>query len=162
MPSSWANPRTWTPLGQLALKSESDSSVTVELGGQTEDREFVSERLLLPPRTRVETQLTYYSVGSLHVETPPDARLAIHTPTRGEAHVIQSFEWSNIWVYGMDIYLVGWISRAEFRQHANVIPPGTRVFQYNRTRVKNLALPVRELNPLEALLEKVKAWKGGK
>jgi hypothetical protein len=162
LPRSWANPQTWTPLGQLVLKSESDSPVTVELGGQTEDREFVSERLLLPPHTRVEAQTMYYSVCSLHVESPPDGRVAIHTPTRDETHIIQPYEWNNIWVYGMDIFLVGWISRAEFRQRANLILPGTRVFQFNRTRVKNLAMAVRELHPLVALLEKVKAWKSKK
>jgi hypothetical protein len=162
MPRKWANPRTWTPLGKLALKSESDPSITVELGGQTEDREFVSERLVLPPRTRVEAQTEYFSISSIHVERPPNARVAVRSPMQDETHVIQPSEWSNIWVYGMDIYLAGWISRGQFRNQADLISPGTRVFQYQRTRVKNLSLPVRGLFPLEVLLGKVKAWKGGK
>jgi hypothetical protein len=162
LPRGWASPKTWTPLGQLALKSETNSPVTVELGGQVEDREFVSEKLILPHHIRVVSQITYYSISSLYVENQPEGRVAIHSPARGETHVIQPHEWGNLWVYGMDIYLTGWISRAEFRQRANLILPGTRVFQYNRTRVKNLALPVQDLNPLETLLEKVKAWKGGK
>ena len=158
LPKTWANPQTWTPLGHLALKSESDSPVTVELGGQIENREFVSERLVLPPRARVESRTAYFSLASLHVESPPDGRVAVHSPARSETHVIHPHEWGNIWVYGMDIFLTGWMSRAEFRQRARPIQPGTRVFQYDETRVKNLAVDVRELRPLGALFEKVKAW----
>jgi hypothetical protein len=158
LPREWANPQTWTPLGRLALKSESDSPVTVELGGQVEDREFVSERLVLPPRERVESRTAYFSLASLYVESPPDGRVAVHSPARGETHVIQPHEWGNVWVYGMDIFLTGWLSRAEFRHRAHSILPGTRVFQYDETRVKNLAVDVRELRPLGALFEKVKEW----
>ncbi len=162
LPRKWANPQIWTPLGLLALKSENDSPTTIELGGQTGDREFVSERLVLPPHARVESQVQYYSISSLHAESPLKGRVGIHSPTRNETLVIQPHQWGNIWVYGMDIHLTGWISRAEFRQRANLILPGTRVFQYRATRLKNLALPVRELHPLVALQEKVKTWKGGK
>lgn len=158
LPRDWANPQTWTPLGRLALKSESDSPVTVELGGQIEDREFVSEKIILPPHTRVVSKTAYFSVASLHVESPPDGRVAVHSPARGETHVIQPHEWGNVWVYGMDIFLTGWLSRAEFRQRAHSILPGSRVFQYDETRVKNLAVDVRDLKPLGALFEKVKEW----
>jgi hypothetical protein len=58
----------------------------------------------------------------------------------------------------MDIFLTGWMSREEFRRRAYSILPGARVFQYDETRVKNLAVNVRDLRPLGALLEKVKAW----
>ena len=158
LPRDWANPQSWSPLGRLSLKSECDAPLTVELGGQTEDRAFVSERLILPPRTRVEAETAYFSAASLRVESLPDGRVAVHSPARGETHVIHPHEWGNIWVYGMDIFLAGWMSRAEFRQRAHSILPGSRVFQYDETRVKNLAVDVRELRPLGALLEKVKEW----
>jgi tRNA(Ile2) C34 agmatinyltransferase TiaS len=60
----------------------------------------------------------------------------------------------------MDILLAGYISRADFRQAASLIQPGTRVFQYNRTKTKNLAVPVSELKPLSQLFERVKEWEG--
>jgi hypothetical protein len=123
-----------------------------------EDREFVSERLILPPRARVESRTAYFSLASLHVESPPAGRVAVHSPARSETHVIQPHEWGNVWVYGMDIFLTGWLSRAEFRHRAHSILPGSRVFQYNETRVKNLAVDVRDLKPLGALFEKVKEW----
>jgi len=58
----------------------------------------------------------------------------------------------------MNIFLAGWIAREEFRRRAVLIREGSRVFQYDTTRTKNLAVPVRDLHPLGALLEKVKEW----
>jgi hypothetical protein len=158
LPKTWANPQTWSPLGRLALKSECDEPVTVELGGQIEDREFVSEEIVLPPRTRVTAKTAFFSLASLHVESPPNGRVAVHSPARRETVVIQPHEWGNIWVYGLDIFLTGWMSREEFRRRAYSVLPGARVFQYDETRVKNLAVDVRHLRPLGALLEKVREW----
>jgi hypothetical protein len=162
LPRDWAKPQSWTPLGCIALKSECDASLTVELGGQIEDRSFVSERIILPPHTRVESRTAYFSAASLRVESLPLGRVAAHSPARRETHVIHPHEWGNIWVYGMDIFLTGWMFRAEFRQRAHSILPGTRVFQYDETRVKNLAVNVRDLHPLGTLLEKVKEWESRK
>lgn len=158
LPKTWANPQIWSPLGRLALKSESDTEMTVEIGGQVESREYISERVTLKPRTRAEASTGFFSVASLHVESPPLGRIALHSPARGETVVIQQIDWGNIWVYGMDIFLAGWMSREEFRRRAYSILPGARVFQYDETRVKNLAVNVRDLRPLGALLEKVKEW----
>ncbi len=162
MPREWANPQNWIPLGALALKSEGEVPLIIELGGQTEDRAFVTETIALPPRTRVEAATAFFALSSLHVKSPPNGRVAIHSPARRETYVIRPHEWSNLWVYGMNIYLAGWIARDEFRRRAELIREGTRVFQYDRTRTKNLAVPVSELHPLGALLEKVKAWERGK
>lgn len=162
LPKQWANPEAWTPLGRLSLKSECDIPINLEVGGQTEDRSYITEIIELSPLKRAEVAANFFSVASLHVKSPPDGRVAIHSPMRRETHVVQSHEWNNIWVYGMDVYLTGWISREEFRRRAITIPPGSRVFQYERTSVKNLAVDVRELKPLSVLLGKVKEWKGKK
>jgi hypothetical protein len=67
-------------------------------------------------------------------------------------------DWGNIWVYGMEIVLAGWITREEFSRRAQPIREGARVFQYDRTRVKNLAVPISELKPLSNLFERIKEW----
>jgi hypothetical protein len=56
------------------------------------------------------------------------------------------------------VLLAGFITRAEFKQHASPIHPGARVFQYDRTRTKNMAVPVSDLKPLSELFGRVKAW----
>ena len=162
MPKTWTRPRNWIPLGPLTLKSESDETLSLEIGGQDQGREFTTRSIELPPRTRLEVDAGLYSLAYVHVKSRPNARLGIHSPSRKETYLIHSVEWSNIWVYGMNIYLAGWISRQEFRQRASLIHEGIRVFQYSQTRTKNLAVSVSDLRPLSELLERVREWVRGK
>jgi len=158
LPNDWRKPVHWNPLGALALKSDCNTPITVELNGQTEDREFVTETLILPPRERVEAKTKFFALAALHAQSPPDGRVAIHSPARRDTYVIHPLEWGNLWVYGMDIFLTGWISREEFRRKAEMIREGARVYQFEQTRVKNLAVPIRELRPLDELFERVREW----
>jgi hypothetical protein len=99
---------------------------------------------------------------AVHVKKIPSVRLGIHCPTYKETHLIPPLEWKNIWVYGMDIILAGFISRGEFRQRAKLIAPNSRTFQYDRTKTKNLAVPVSELSPLPDLFARVREWESQK
>ena len=158
MPEAWARPSTWSPLGRLALKSESEQTHIVEIGGQDASREMRSRLVEMPPRTRVEVEEGFFSLSYVHVKSVPDARIGIHSPVRKEIHLIDRTDWGNIWVYGMGILLAGYLTRAEFSRRASPIQPGARIFQYDRTRTKNLAVPVAELRPLSELFERVKEW----
>ncbi len=158
MPKAWIQPQTWMPLGPLTLKSESEEPLLLEIGGQDAGREFLTRSLQLAPRTRLQVDGDFYSLAYVHVKSRPTARLGIYSPTRRETHLVASVEWSNLWVYGMDICLAGWISREEFRQRASLIQEGSRVFQFNQTRTKNLAVSVSELRPLSELFEHVREW----
>jgi len=155
MPKTWVRPRTWIPLGPLALKSESDEILKLEIGGQNSDRDFTTCKLELPPHTRMSANENFYSLAYIHVDSKPKARLGIHSPTRRETYLIEPIAWSNIWVYGMDIYLAGWITRQEFRRRASLIAEGSLVFQYHQTRTKNLAVPVSDLRPMSGLFERI-------
>ena len=158
MPAEWVRPQAWIPLGPLALKSETNKTLTVEIGGQDANRDFVTRRLDLPPRTRVQIEGDFHALAYIHVTTQPDGRIGIHSPSRHETYLIQPGDWGNIWVYGMRIYLTGWIGREEFRQKAGLLYEGSRVFQYDRTRTRNLAVAVSDLRPLSELLSRVSAW----
>ncbi len=158
LPDAWARPSVWSPLERLALKSECDQPLRLELGGQDAERRFVTRTLDLPPRQRVLLPERWYTVAYLHARRRPEARLGIHSPQRGAAYIIQPHEWGNIWVYGMDIFLAGWITRQEFRRKASLLHAGAPIFQYTRTRTKNLAVPLAELSPLAPLLEQVRLW----
>lgn len=159
MPEKWRKPFHWNPLAPLVLKSESEAEMLVEISGQDEGRGFATRLVNLPPKTRVTVNDPFYSLTSIHVKNIPSARLGIHTPAYKEAHIIAPLEWGNIWVYGMDIYLAGYIARGEFRQRAKQIAPNSRVFQYEHTKTKNLAVDVSELKPMQDLFERVREWK---
>ena len=158
MPNAWMRPSNWKSLGTLVLKSASAETQIVEVNGQDERREVRSLAVELPPNTRVQVEDIFFSVAYIHSRSLPDARIGIHSPAAQKTHLIGATEWGNIWVYGMEITLAGWITRAEFNQRAKPLREGARVFQYDRTRAKNLSVPVHELKPIQNLLERVREW----
>jgi len=158
LPDEWARPANWLPLEKLALKSECEAPIRVEIGGQNAGREFVSATLELSPNKRLPVEQSFTSLAYIQASRQPEARIGLHSPLRGEAHIIPAHEWSNIWVYGMDIFLVGWLSHEEYRRKGKVLNAGMRTMQYDRTRVKNLLVPMAELNPLRPLFSRVRAW----
>ncbi|NWG33089.1 MAG: hypothetical protein HXY42_01495 [Chloroflexi bacterium] len=158
MPDSWLRPSAWKPLGRLVLKSESEESQIVEVTGQVEGRETRTSVVELPPATRVQIEEEFFSVTYIQSKSLPDARIGIHSPVRKETYLIHPLEWGNIWVYGMNVLLAGWLTREEFNQRASPLQEGARVFQYDRTRVKNRFVPIRDLKPIAVLLEHAREW----
>ena len=158
MPDAWVRPSKWNSLGKLVLKSESAETQVIEIGGQDERRETRSFEVELPPNTRVQVDDGFFSVAYIHSKALPDARIGIHSPAQNETYLINPMDWGNIWVYGMDILLAGWLTREKFNQMANPVREGSRVFQYDRTRTKNLGVPVHDLLPFTDLVERVKEW----
>jgi hypothetical protein len=162
LPGAWAKPPNWIPLEKLALKSECETPIAVEIGGMDAGRNFITVALELLPKTRLPVEQTFYSLAYVHAARRPEARIGLHSLVRGEPYLISAHEWGNVWVYGMDILLTGWLTHEEYRRKASVLNTGMRTFQYDRTRTKNLLVPISELNPLGELFEKVRAWEAGK
>jgi hypothetical protein len=160
MRQEWSRPNTWAPLGKVSLKSECSQPLTVEIGGQDSEREFISAQYTLEPLTRMEVDLPLYSLAYLHVDSSPGARIGVYSSARGEVYLIPPHDWGNIWIYGMETWLTGYITREEFRRKANTIFAGSRVFQYSKTQTKNMSVPIEELRPLSELFERVKEWEG--
>jgi hypothetical protein len=158
----WLRPQAWVSLGQLAIKSECPFPVNVEIGGQDAERNFITETIHLEPLTRSHALNDYYSLAYIHIDRIPEARLGIHSPTRSETYIIQPHEWGNVWIYGMETWLTGYITHDEFRRKASAIFAGSRVFQYSKTQTKNLCVPVADLRPLSELFERVKEWEESK
>jgi hypothetical protein len=158
MPETWMRPTQWNPLGELVLKSESAETQVVEVSGQDEGREMRTVSVELPPNTRVQFEGGFCSVAYIQSKSLPGARIGVHSTALKETHIIGEMDWGNLWVYGMDITLAGWLTRGEFNQRASTLQEGARVFQYERTRAKNLYIPISELKPIPDLIERVREW----
>ncbi len=151
-PPIWRRPPHWIPFGALTLKSEADAEITVEVNGQDETRETKQVRVRLQPRSAVRVDENFYSISSLRAQSIPQARIAIRSEARRKTILIAPSAWSNLWVYGMDIFFVGGVSYEEMSQRAALLPPHARTFQYERTLTKNLSLPVSKLKPIQHFL----------
>jgi hypothetical protein len=157
LPKDWARPQKWSPLGELVLKSDAQETIKIELGGQDSAQTSQTEQLRLQPGRRVLNQQEFFALHYLHVMNLPTGSVGIHSPNLKQTIVIEPLQWGNIWVYGMEIILAGYMTRGEFRHQADRLPKGSRVFQYPRTSTDNLAMPIRELKPLPELFRKAKA-----
>jgi len=157
-PSDWTNPARWASLGRLALKLEAGPEVELELGGQTAQREFCVERLRLVPHRRTTLTVDFYSLAYLRVTHIPLGRLGVYSPALRQTYIVQPHQWGNIWVYGMSIWMVGYMTRGEFRRQACFLPSDSRVLQYNRTRTPNQSVPVANLHPLADLFARLRQW----
>ena len=162
LPVPWRRPTPWVPLENLVLKSECDQPLKVELFGQDADRKFITHTLELPPRQRTPVPQSFYNLLCLRVDQVLSARLGIHSPTRGEAHIIHPYDWGNLWVYGMSILLAGWLTHENYRRKATVLNPGTHAALVGNLNEKNLFVPVEDLNPITPLLHRVRDWAGEK
>ena len=161
LPENWASPTPWESLGQLVIKADISESITLELGGQGETHEFLNARIQLPPNRQICSQANFYSLAYLHTTQIPDAQVGIYSPIMNQTHNITSHEWGNIWVYGMDITLAGFMTRGEFRRKARPEPTGRQVFKPPPSRSSYMVLPISELRSLNDLFKSAKDWYRG-
>ncbi len=152
---AWLGRTAWRSLGRIFLKA--DTPLTVEVGGQNADRAAQNETLALPAGKWVATEKPFHAVLYLHTPTPPTEAIAIHSEGLGETLIVDPFAWVNIWVYGVEVFLAGWLTRREFETHSRLLPAQSAVWQYPRTRTLNRAVPVQDLWPLADLAALLRA-----
>jgi len=160
--ADWLGENTWRSLGRLIFKSNARQPLEVEVGGQNEKRESILEHVRLEPHTRAETRREFFSLLYLHPPHVPDGAVGVRSPVLRETRLIEPREWTNIWMYGLVIFLAGWMTKGDFRARSRKLPQGTPVKQYARTQTTNRALPIRELRPIEELASLVKNSEWGR
>ena len=96
---------------------------------------------------------SFHSLSYLRAPERPGGRIGIRSTARGDTQLITPIDWQNVWLEGREICLLGWITREEFSIRARQIRVGARVFQFAATKVKNLAVDVSSLKPIERLVE---------
>ncbi len=152
LPPAWSRPSQPLALNTVTLKSEAQAPIQVELGGLNSQREFVSARMQLEPGKNAPVEPCFSSLAYIRTAGPMQARLALSVPGSGKMHVIAPYGWGNLWFEGLDIVLSGWLSHEEFRRRAAFVNAGSRTLQFDRTAVKNLAVPLSGLKPFWELL----------
>lgn len=155
---AWLGRPKWRSLGRLAVKSAGGAPVELTLGGQGRDRAALTETVTLPPAARVALQQAFYAALYLRARQLPAAEIGLHSPALGRTHVLRPAEWHNIWVYGMEVFIAGWLTKGELMQRGRTLPAGARVKQYPRTQTANRTLAVQDLRPIQELADRVKIF----
>jgi hypothetical protein len=155
----WRGAGDWRSLGQLLFKADTPAPIELEAGGQEGNHAARAEQLRLEPRVRTATQAEFYSLLYLHVPRLPGGPVGVRSPALRETVIVEPRDWVNIWVYGIEVFLAGWLPKADFRALSRRLPKGSTVLQYPRTQTDNRAVPVGKLRAVEELAELVRNWR---
>ncbi len=162
MPEFWSAPEQWESLGQLALKGDISKPLSVTLYGQDKRRGIVQETVELLSRERVQVGQDFHTLNLLHVSVLPDGPVGVHSPKLGETLLAAPYQWGNVWVYGIRITLVGYISQGDFNRKAEKLGTGSRVLGSPGLEEGALAVPIAELKPMKDLFIRAENWARGK
>ena len=161
LPEIWAQPTPWLSLGQLVLEANSPDPITLDLAGQGKARKVLNEQIHLPPNERKYTLANFYSLAFVHKDQISDARIGIHSPSLDQTHIIEKNDWGNIWVYGMEIILAGFITRGAFFNQSQPLYNHEQTSYTTLSRSNRPTLAISELRPLKDLFRSVKEWSKG-
>jgi hypothetical protein len=153
LPLKKRSPRPWSPLGTLSLKTDARRTLTFELGGQCKDKIFCIEKVSIPPGEAVRMETGFYSLTYIKAEEPVYERLALRHRLFEHAYIIHPHQWHNIWVYGLELSLAGYMSWSEYRRKAVPLSEGDGSEPAYHGENALLCLPVYELHPLGYLFE---------
>jgi hypothetical protein len=155
--AAWLGSAQWRSLGRLVLKADLPAALEVEVGGQDAARLARAERLHLGPRERTVTAGEFYSLLYLHPTEMPGGTMGVRSAVLKDTVLVPPERWENIWVYGIEIFLAGWLTKAEFRGRGRKLPARTPVRQYPRgTQTENRAVPVGQLRDVRELAELIR------
>jgi len=157
-PESWGQPRLWKSMGTITAKSDSSLIHQVVVGGQKGDRAFQTEHFNLDPGERIELRTDFHALIYAHISTVPDGPLRFHNEKLKDAHIIEPLHWGNMWVYGLEIILTGYITRGDYHQMATLHSPQSSLLPYSYDDAQVFALPISKLHPLSMLFSRTKRW----
>lgn len=159
MPEEWSVPKQRAAFGSLAFKTDAASPVWLDLHGLDERGGYQRMEVDLPPRERVAVETPFYSLGAVRSAGMPDGPVGIHNPALDETLLIQPFQWGNIWVYGMRMYITGYITQADFNRHAQRVTFPQADLPNPCLRGETIMrLPGSALKPVDDLFVRVRNW----
>ncbi len=158
MPTTWARPNRWKPLGLLLLETATSQALTLELGGLGADRQYLSYSVPLQPHQPLHLQTGLHTLAYLALPMRPQGRIQIYSSALRRRYVPSPDRWGDLWVQGDEIILTGYMTRGEFRQRARALPHKAHKEPYQMPDLRDMALPVSELHPIQDLLQRITEW----
>jgi hypothetical protein len=134
LPPKWSQSKPWKPLGALSFNVEKDDDIQLELGGLDGRRRFLQTTLYLKSGRQVVELPEFHSIAYLHSVVPPIGQMSVYNPATSQTLVVQPKDWGNLWLYGLQILVLGYV-------------PGT-----------NTPSTYGELRPLGNLVQRARAW----
>lgn len=161
LPHSWREANHFIygkPTQPVSLKSEASKTILLELGGVSRESTYQCEHIPLPPLLRVEAHKEFANLAYAHIDQLPDGRIAIHHADLAQTLTIQPERWANLWLYGIEVIVIGYVTRGQCKRRSQTFQKDMRVTANTAPARKNRYLPIKQLRPIEDLFTRVKDW----
>ena len=158
----WQAPKNWQSLGELVVENDSINEVNLEVCGSNAQRGYLSKTIQLSPGESQPVSSEFYTVSHLHIDSLPNGNIRLYSPGMDESCFIRPVEWGNIWIYGIKIMIVGYLTCGAFWERATPITIHEQFFRPHLEHIKPYGVPVSELNPLSGLFLQAKNWRAQK
>ncbi len=143
----------WAAPQALALKYEGPGALRLTLHGHTETA-YAAASFDLPEGERRITPQRWRTVYALSIEQIPTGRVGI-APPGGRPVVVTPSQWGNLWLYGLEVWLLGYLSRRTFMQQARYLPAGAVKAPGLLTRRPAYGVPLASLRSPEDLIARL-------
>jgi hypothetical protein len=93
-----------------------------------------------------------HALLALHTLALPQAEILVASENRASPWRLRPGGWENIWLYGMEVLLLGWTTAGEFRRMSTMSPPSPRASWGLRPPPGSYSAPSLALRPAKGLL----------
>lgn len=117
-PDPWVRPKKWASLRPVELNNQDHHAVSFEAGGQKEDLRFETEWITLESGSKASLAIDFFSLAYLQTGSPLNKPVGVTSRLLRKTYWIYPHQWQNLWIYGLDIWLAGFMTCEEFRRRA--------------------------------------------
>lgn len=152
--SPWIRPSQGGDLGAVTLTSiSSRQEITIQgiLPGHTP----WSAEVVLDPASPFRSP-PLHSLTALHLLALPSGPIHVGAEDPACCWQIQRADWCNLWLYGMEILILGWKTVRDFRSTRDYPSPSRPQASGNRSPRRGRMLQARRLQPFAALADRLR------
>lgn len=147
MPGDW---HRWPRPQRVTLKYEGPGGLPLTLHGQSEEA-LAAYPVALPPGQRLAPDPRWLELYALSTEHLPQGRVGVLRQGAKTPLVIRPAQWANLWLYGLEVWWLGYLPRRAFAQQARRLPPGSLKGMGVRLGQVAYGVPLSALRPMEDL-----------
>jgi|YelNatPaOPRAMG01_1025707.scaffolds.fasta_scaffold21271_3 hypothetical protein len=182
-PPKWIKAQGCKDLGHVLLKSTSRSDVgkSFILGGTRVQKEFQFEEITLDNKREAVTTREFFQLffirpldnnipeGKIIIQTERGKVKEVINPRGGfmterrekQLQLLQN-DWDDIWIYNSVIYMVGYMTKGEFKEKSEEIKRFDKTVKQFEIKTDNNRLFVSQLHPISDLFPELILSKGGR
>lgn len=155
LPDECLQPRGWASMGQIEIANRSDEDLILEAVGYDGSRQAMVEEIRVKGHGSVVLDGDFFTLGSLYRRTGPIEKINIEIERYGKCFPIGRHQWGNVWIYGREVFLLGYMARREYDRAAKV-RPGVR--HLPGSEIVSRGVRVGELRSMDELLARSRRW----